>query len=140
MEACDAANTGAMQRLKPLIKAIKRWNQLQGKPVPSFLLEVMAYRGIASFHPQSHLSVYAQGLAHLFQFTSEHIREDWRDPAGLGPSINAGVDEGHLQQGQQRLSGAALKALRALELERVSDMPAAITLWRELLGTDYPVR
>jgi hypothetical protein len=140
IEACDAANTGAMQRLKPLIKGIKRWNQLQGKPVPSFLLEVMAYAGIASFRPEPRLSVYAQGMAHLFQFMSERIRADWKDPAELGPSINAGIDEGHLQQGQQRLSGAARKAARALELERVGDMPAANALWRELLGTDYPVR
>ncbi|KFE70294.1 nucleotidyltransferase [Hyalangium minutum] len=138
--ACDEANRKAMQRLKPLIKAIKRWNQLQGKPVPSFLLEVMAYEGIASFQPESHPSVYAQGMAHLFQFMSEHIRADWKDPAGLGPPVNAGVGEGHLQQGQQRLSGASRKAARALELERRVDMPGANELWRELLGTDYPVR
>jgi hypothetical protein len=140
IEACDAANTGAMQRLKPLIKGIKRWNQLQGKPVPSFLLEVMAYEGIASFRPESHLAVYAQGMAHLFQFMSESIRKDWKDPAGLGPPINDGIDEGHLQQGQQRLLGAARKAARALERERAGDMPEANAFWLELLGTDYPVR
>lgn len=140
IEVCDAANARAKQRLKPLIKGIKRWNQLQGKPVPSFLLEVMAYTGIASFQPDTRLSVYAQGMAHLFQFMSEHIRTDWKDPVGLGPPVNAGVGEGHLQQGQQRLSGAARKAARALELERAGDMPGATELWRELLGTDYPVR
>lgn len=32
LEACDAANARAKQLLKPLIKAVKRWNQLQGKP------------------------------------------------------------------------------------------------------------
>ena len=140
IEVCDAANSKAMQRLKPLIKAIKRWNQLQGKPVPSFLLEVMSYEGIASFHPDSRLSVYAQGLAHLFEFMSARILNEWREPAGLGPPVNAGVGEGHLQQGQQRLVGATRKATRALELERQGDMPGANALWRELLSTDYPVR
>ena len=140
MEACDTANASAAQRLKPLVKAIKRWNQLQGKPVPSFLLEVMAYAGIGSFRPDLKLSVYAQGMAHLFKFMSERILSEWREPAGLGPSVNSGVGEGHLLQGQQRLTGAARKAGRALELERLGDTPGANALWRELLGTDYPVR
>jgi len=140
IEVCDAANARATQRLKPLIKAIKRWNQLQGKPVPSFLLEVMAYSGIDSFRPASHLSVYAQGMAHLYQFMSEHIMDQWPEPAGLGPPVNSGVGQTNLVQGQQRLSGAARRAARALELERMGDMPEANAIWRELLGTDYPVR
>jgi Second Messenger Oligonucleotide or Dinucleotide Synthetase domain len=140
IEACDAANTGASQRLKPLIKAIKRWNQLQGKPVPSFLLEVMAYRGIDSFRPASHLSVYAQGMAHLYQFMSERIMEQWPEPAGLGPPVNSGVGQTNLVQGQQRLSGAARGAARALELERVGDMLGANESWRALLGPDFPLR
>lgn len=140
IEACDTANTSAKQQLKPLIKSVKRWNHLQGKPVPSFLLEVMAYAGITSFRPESGLSVFAQGMAHLFRFMSERILTEWRDPAGLGPPINAGVGEGHLLQGQQRLSGAARKAGRAVEQERLGNMAEANALWRELLGPDYPGR
>ena len=140
IEACDTANTRATQRLKPLIKAIKRWNQLQGKPVPSFLLEVMAYKGIDSYQSDGHLSAYAQGLAHLFKFMSEHTLDQWPEPAGLGPPVNAGVGQANLLQGQQRLSGAARKAARALELERGGDMVGAHALWRALLGTDYPER
>jgi hypothetical protein len=140
IEACDAANARAMQRLKPLIKATKRWNQLQGKPVPSFLLEVMAYTGIDSFQPDGRLSVYAQGMAHLYQFMSEHIMEQWPEPAGLGPPVNGGVGQANLLQGQQRLSGATRRAARALELELVGDMLGANEIWRELLGPDFPVR
>jgi hypothetical protein len=140
IEACDAANARATQRLKPLIKALKRWNQLQGKPVPSFLLEVMAYSGIDSFQPNDRLSVYAQGIAHLFQFMSERMLEQWQDPARLGPPVNAGVGQANLLQGKQRLSGAASRAARTLELERMGDMTEANAIWRELLGTDYPVR
>ncbi|MFP2925394.1 SMODS domain-containing nucleotidyltransferase [Pyxidicoccus sp. 3LG] len=140
IEACEAANKKALQRLKPLIKAIKRWNKLQQKPVRSFLLEVMAYAGIASFRPDSSLSSYSQGMAHLFVFMSERILDEWNDPAGLGFPINAGIDAGALQQGQQRLTSAARMATRALELEREGDLAGAIALWRELLGTDFPVR
>ncbi|HEX5750683.1 MAG TPA: nucleotidyltransferase [Archangium sp.] len=140
IDACDAANAKASQRLKPLIKAIKRWRQLQGKPVPSFLLEVMAYKGIDSFHPDPRLSIYAQGMAHLFQFMSERIMEQWPEPAGLGPPVNSGVGQTNLVQGQQRLSGAARRAARALELERVGDILGANEIWRELLGPDFPVR
>ncbi|MFL5345700.1 MAG: SMODS domain-containing nucleotidyltransferase [Hyalangium sp.] len=140
IEACDEANARASQRLKPLIKAIKSWNKLQGKPVPSFLLEVMAYKGIDSFRPEGRLSVYAQGMAHLLQFMSEHIMDQWPEPAGLGPPVNSGVGQTNLVQGQQRLSGATRKANRALELERAGDMPGANEIWRELLGPDFPVR
>ncbi|PTL75395.1 nucleotidyltransferase [Vitiosangium sp. GDMCC 1.1324] len=140
LEACDAANARVTHRLKPLIKALKRWNQLQGKPVPSFLLEVMAYKGIDSFQSDERLSVYAQGLAHLFQFMSGHILDQWPEPAGLGPPVNSGVGQTNLLQGQQRISGAARRAAQALELERVGNMAGANALWRELLGTDYPGR
>lgn len=140
IEACDAANARATQQLKPLIKTIKRWNQLQDKPVPSFLLEVMAYTGIDSSQPDGRLSAYAQGLAHLFQFMSGHILDQWPEPAGLGPPVNSGVGQENLLQGKQRLSGAARRAVRALELERVGDMTGAHALWQELLGSDYPVR
>ncbi|WP_164010665.1 HipA domain-containing protein [Pyxidicoccus trucidator] len=140
IEASETANAKAQRRLKPLIKAIKRWNQLQGRPVPSFLLEVMACAGIDSFSPDSSLSVYSQGLAHLLRFMSESILEEWRDPAGLGPPLNAGLEAGYLAQGQQRLAEAAHQAAQALELERAGDTAGALALWRGLLGDDFPVQ
>jgi hypothetical protein len=134
---CDAANERANNKLKPLIKAIKRWNHLQGKLVPSFLLEVLACEGAADLPGRAS---YAEGMEYLFKFMSGRIEKPCPDPAGLGPPVNAGVGPGHLQQVQQRLTGAGRRATWALELERRGDMPAAVEIWHELLGPDFPRR
>ncbi|NNB92813.1 nucleotidyltransferase [Corallococcus exiguus] len=134
---CDAANERAKKKLKPLIKAVKRWNQQQGRPARSFQLEVMAYEGIATL-PQG--ASYAEGMAHLFKFMSGRVEETCLEPAGIGPPVNAGISQGKLQQAQQRLSGALRQAAWALEQERRGQMASANEVWRELLGPDFPVR
>lgn len=140
IDVCNEANERSAKQLKPLVKALKCWNEKQERRMRSFLLEVMAYRAIRTFRPDPGLCVYAQGVKHLFAFMSEHILESWDEPAGLGPAVNAGVEKGHLAQGQQRLTGAARTATRALEAERKGNMADANLLWRELLGEAYLLR
>ncbi|MFE8596588.1 SMODS domain-containing nucleotidyltransferase [Archangium violaceum] len=132
-EACDLANERANKKLKPLIKAIKRWNQLQGKPVSSFHLEVMAYECFTTEQDS-----YAKGLAELFQFMSERIHRLTPEPARLGPPVDAHLDTSRRQQAGERLGGAAGRAAQALEYERAGYLAEAHALWRRLLGDDYP--
>jgi hypothetical protein len=131
-ERCDAANAQAGMMLKPLVKALKRWNQLQGKPISSFLIEVMAYEGL-TVKPAS----YASGLATLFQFMSERIQREVPEPARLGPALTSQLDPNRREQARQRLMGAARRASEALKREQASDLLTAHTLRRDLLGTDY---
>lgn len=118
--------------LKPLVKALKRWNHLNGKVVPSFLLEAISYQALPS-KPNS----YAEGLQRLFELASERIQQACPDPAGLGPNVDAGVDSNHRGQASQRLLGAARKAKQALEQESGSHLSTAHELWADLLGPDY---
>ncbi|WP_187345382.1 nucleotidyltransferase domain-containing protein [Cystobacter ferrugineus] len=131
-EVCAQANERTNKKLKPLIKAIKRWNQLQNKPASSFHLEVMAYEGLAT-EPRD----YASGLAGLFQFMSERIQRLTPEPAGLGPPVDNGLDTNRREQARQRLTGAASKAAHAVDRERVGDLSTAHQVWHELLGPDY---
>ncbi|HLL56057.1 MAG TPA: nucleotidyltransferase [Myxococcaceae bacterium] len=132
-ESCDAANERAGKKLKPLVKAVKRWNQLlQDKPVPSFLMEVMAYEAFRTPPPS-----YAEGLAALFLFLSERITRPCPEPAGLGPPVDASLSAGHRERARQALVSAARKAKRALESDRLGHPADAHELWRELLGPDY---
>ncbi len=131
-EICDTANKRTGQRFNPLVKTVKRWNQVQGRHLSSFLMEVMAYEAPIPPHID-----YAAGLALLFQFMSERIQRENPDPAKRGPAVDAGLDAGSRMQAQQRLSGAARKAAYAVARERAGDMAAAHSVWRELLGPDY---
>lgn len=131
-EACDLANERANKKLKPLIKTIKRWNQLQGKPVSSFHLEVMAYECFTT-EPGS----YAEGLAQLFQFMSERVRRLTPEPARLGPPVDSHLDTHRREQARERLNGAAGRATQALAYERAGYLAEAHALWRRLLGEDY---
>ncbi|WP_375755348.1 nucleotidyltransferase domain-containing protein [Corallococcus exercitus] len=134
---CDNANERAGKKLKPLIKVVKRWNQLRQKPVPSFLLEVLACESTSTLSFQVS---YAAGMSQLFAFMRDHVMVRCLEPARLGPPVNAGIEPGYLQQAQQRLTEAARKSVWAVELERRGDMSAAVDAWRELLGPDFPVR
>ncbi|RYZ41260.1 MAG: nucleotidyltransferase [Myxococcaceae bacterium] len=134
-DACNAANERARKKLKPLIKAIKHWNVRQPKRARSFHLEVLTYQA-----PNSVLaaSSYSEGLTYLFQFLEAAMPQRCEDPAELGPPIDAGISEGDRQQLQQQLSHAVRRSERALALERQGAMDAAIEIWRELLGPDFP--
>ncbi|CAM4526278.1 MULTISPECIES: nucleotidyltransferase domain-containing protein [Myxococcus] len=136
-EACDDANDVAKKKLKPWIKAIKRWNFRHDKPVPSFLLEVLACRGVT--HSLGDKS-YAEGLAQLFDYMCANILNQCPVPGSSGPTITSWIPQGRLVQAHQRLTQAVRVSKRALELEYSGYTVEALDLWRELLGTDFPVR
>jgi Second Messenger Oligonucleotide or Dinucleotide Synthetase domain len=134
-EVCNEADKRTSQMLRPLVKMLKRWNHLQGRPVPSFLLEVMVYEGLTA-KPAS----FASGLATLVQFMSERIQRNVPEPAKVGAAVDARLSSNHREQARQRLGGAARRAAQALERENAGDVSSAHAIWRELLGPDYPGR
>jgi hypothetical protein len=129
-EICDERDQNAGAMFKPLVQMLKLWRQHHGKPVPSFLLEVMAYEGVTA-KPER----YSKGLAALFRFCSERITSPVSDPAGTGNQI--GFND---PQAPERLKEAAQQAGRACDLEQAGDMGAAHDIWSALLGTTYPGR
>lgn len=132
---CNERNDRAGGMLKPLVKAIKRWNQKAGKPVPSFLLEVIAYDAL-----QSKPASYSSGLSALFAFASQKLQlqqPSCPDPAGIGRPIDEDLDAPHRTEALNRLRGAARDAARAVEMEARGDYDGANHIWEDLLGRDF---
>jgi hypothetical protein len=131
--ACQAANERAGSKLNPLIKAAKRWNCENGRLLRSFHLEVMAYQAFNA--PPSN---YQEGLRALFAHLADAVARTCADLAGVGPNIDAGMTSEERGRIQKALREAAAQAQRAVELERLGRTEEAHSLWRGLLGADYP--
>ena len=131
-ELCNAADATAQSKFRPILKMLKRWRDLHGVPIRSFLLEAISYKAF----PQAP-DRYPDGLAHLFQFVGERVPQPCPDPAGLGSRVDAGMDPNRRQQTSERLLGAARDAANALKAEREGDLTTAHRLWGKLLGADY---
>ena len=81
-EKATLANKSFSGQWKPIVKMIKKWNEVEGKPIkPSFLIEVMA---LEILYPPFK-GGYQYELKSFFWTAKERIRETWNDPAGLGP-------------------------------------------------------
>lgn len=128
-EAC--ARSG--NKLKPLIKVAKHWNRREGKPLRSFHLEVMAYRGLPS-PPRS----YAEGLAQLFLKLAQLVQVACPPPGSIGPAIDDRMTPAERRHAQDRLERAAEMARQALVHEEEGRVDEAHHLWRSLLGDIYP--
>jgi hypothetical protein len=137
-ELCKQADERAGHMLNRLIKSAKHWNATHGKNLPSFHIEVMAYKAFLR-PPPGLLEGFGQLLAHL----ASAILSACPDPAGVGPNIDRGRDPEWRQQLSQQLRNAAQKVQRAVELARqgVSGPVAeAHQILHKLLGDVYPVR
>jgi hypothetical protein len=134
-QALQLANEKAGNMLNPLIKAAKHWNANNKKPLRSFHLEVMSYGAFKS-PPSS----FAQGLRDLLSFLAGSVLLSCPEPAGIGPSIDAGMPPEERRTIQTALMQAAEVASRAILFDSASRVEEAHGLWRGLLGPVYPER
>ncbi|MBX6750987.1 MAG: nucleotidyltransferase domain-containing protein, partial [Micromonosporaceae bacterium] len=105
-ELATAANKAFDDQWKPLVKMIKKWNQVAGNPIrPSFLIEVMALELVSGIWTGDH----AREVRQFFSSAARRIDERWPDPAGLGPDISDVLD------GDRAKMNAAKNALREAE-------------------------
>ena len=134
-EACKAANRRAGGLLNPLIKFAKQWNARTGKVLRSFHLEVMAY-GAFQGKPGS----FPLGLAELFEHLAGAVLHRCPEPAGIGPAIDPGMDQGERTRIREAIQRASRRAREALELDAAGSPAQAHGKWREILGVAYPER
>lgn len=137
-DAARDANQRFSEQWKPLVKMIKKWNDVAGHPVePSFLLEVMALQLLSGPWTGSH----ARELRQFFASAASRIDAGWPDPARVGPDISDVLD------GDATKMGIARKALReaeaactaAINLERSGRTGDALNAWRALFGPLFPL-
>jgi hypothetical protein len=137
-ELATAANEDFAGQWKPLVKMIKKWNQVHGGPVePGFLIEVMALELITGTWTGSH----AYELRQFFASAADRVAGRWPDPAGFGPDISDVLDEDQakMRRALTALREAEAACTRAILLDRQGKTGEALTAWRSLFGDLFPL-
>src|SRR2546427_72883 len=118
----------------PLVKMIKRWNREAGKPIkPSFLIEVMALKLV-----DPPFNSCPDEIRRFFAAAADRLDESWPDPAGFGPPVSDQMDQTRCNKAREALRAAEVKAARAFRAEQQGRQGEALSLWREILGSDFP--
>lgn len=130
------ANDAYDGKWKGLVRMMKSWNRQQGKPIrPSFLIEVMALQVL--YPPWG--SVYSREMQAFFHTLADRIREDWPDPAGLGPDVSDSMNASERDAARQSLLVAERLAANAIRLEREGKNGEALRAWHNLFGKLFPL-
>ena len=127
-EKCD-------EKFVPFVKMVKGINREAGEPIePSFLLEVMGLELVLEPFGR-----YRDEIRFFLASAADRIAEDWRDPAGLGPDVNAGVSRERRNELARTVCGWLAVAEQALLLENDGKERAAVDKWRSLFGWRMPL-
>jgi hypothetical protein len=130
------ANDAYDGKWKGLVRMMKSWNREQGKPIrPSFLIEVMALEAL--YPPWG--GTYSREMQAFFHTLADRVREDWPDPAGLGPDVSDSMSASERESARQALLTAERQAANAIRLEREGKNGDALRAWRALFGKLFPL-
>lgn len=129
-----AKNKECGGKFVPLVKMIKSINREAGEPIsPSFLIEVMALELV-----EAPMGRYADEVRYLLASAADTARQDWPDPAGLGPDVNAGASSWDRAAHQSAFVSWLTIAEEAIILEADGQERTAITKWKSLFGSRMP--
>ena len=139
-EKATAAHQAFSKEWKGLVRMVKYWNNNPkhgtDKPVkPSFLIEVMALECLYGGW-QGRFDYEVQGM---FSTLGDRIMDEWPDPAGLGPPISNGMDEGRKKRAREMLLAASREATLAINHARQGRNGEALKAWRNLFGPRFPL-
>ena len=114
----------------PFVKMVKGISREAGEPIaPSFQLEVM---GLELVLPP--FERYRDEIRFFLASVVDRIADDWSDPAGLGPDVNAAVSRERRRELAHTVRGWLAVAEEALLLENDGRERASVEKWRELFG------
>ena len=126
-QACDA-------KFVPFVKMVKGINREAGDAIkPSFLLEVMGLELVVEPFGR-----HRDEIRFFLASVADQIENDWPDPVGLGPHVNAGIETWRRRELAERVRGWLAVAEEALQLEYDGKERAAVETWRELFGWRMP--
>ena len=77
---------------------------------------------------------YRDEIRFFLASVADRIVDDWEDPVGLGPDVNAGVGVKQRQENSEVVLGWLAVAEEALQLESEGRERAAVEVWRKLFG------
>jgi hypothetical protein len=133
-----AANRNFSDQWKPVVKMVKKWNEVNGYPIePSFLIEVMALDLIVGPWTGNH----AREIRQFFASAADRIAAGWPDPAHLGPDVSdvLDVDSAKMMLAREALRAAEAACTEAMRLDRAGRTGAALLAWRGLFGALFPL-
>lgn len=135
-EMAVQAHQNLSRKWKVLVRMLKKWNEHNGKPIkPSFLIEVMS---LELLEPPWGGDIRREIQAYFVNLAS-HLREDWPDPAGLGPPVSDSMDELSCTLAIAKLRAAEKRASEAIRIEN-KNRSGALKIWREIFGPFFPER
>lgn len=129
-----AKNKECGGKFVPLVKMIKGINREAGEPIsPSFLIEVMALELV-----EAPLGKYPDEVRYFLASAADAAIQDWPDPAGLGPNVNAGASPWERAAHESAFRSWLGVAEEAILLEAEGQERAAVTKWKDLFGSRMP--
>lgn len=123
-------NQALSNRLKPLVRMLKRWNRSHSRRLKSFHLEVMAQHGVGYLYSNE-----AERVEDFFQ--NAEYRLDVADPAGLSGTFTSDWSWAKRQDVITSLRSARDRASKARQYERNGQIASAIGQWQIIFGKDW---
>ena len=124
-------NSALGYRLRPLIRILKRWNNIHSRRLKSFHLEVMVASIFSSLNSDSR-----DALEKFFQWAQTSISV--YDPAGHGGDLSSYLTYNTRSDLITSLESSRARAANANAAERRGDHQESIRLWRIILGDEFP--
>ena len=129
-----AKNKECGERFVPFVKMVKGINREAGGPIePAFLIEVMGLELVIEPFGR-----YQDEIRFFLASVADRVVDDWADPVGIGPDVNAGVGIQRRRQLSEVVCGWLTLAEEALQLEYEGKERASVEKWRELFGWRMP--
>lgn len=129
-----AKNKECDEKFVPFVKMVKGINREAGDPIePAFLLEVMGLELVIEPFGR-----YRDEIRFFLASVADRIVDDWPDPVGLGPDVNAGIGVSRRRELSEVVRRWLGVAEEALQLEYDGKDRAAVETWRELFGWRMP--
>lgn len=119
----------------PFVKMVKGINREANDAIqPSFLLEVMGLELVLEPFGR-----YRDEIRFFLASAVDRFGEDWPDPAGLGPNVNASISKTQREALGQTMRAWLAISEEALLLENEGKERAAVDKWRKLFGWRMPL-
>ncbi|MGD0570193.1 MAG: CBASS oligonucleotide cyclase [Candidatus Sulfotelmatobacter sp.] len=119
----------------PFVKMVKGINREANDAIqPSFLLEVLGLGLVLEPFGR-----YRDEIRFFLASAADRFADDWPDPAGLGPNVNAGIPKARRETLARTMRGWLTLAEEALLLENDGKERAAVDKWRKLFGWRMPL-
>lgn len=124
-------NAELSYRLKPLVRMLKRWNNVHSQHFKSFHLEVMAAAVFTSLGSDSR-----DACEKFFNWGQNYLSVT--DPAGHSGDLSSYMTHNRRQNALTNMESARQRAANANAAERRGAHKEAIRLWRIIFGEEFP--